>query len=288
MGGDISRTLMPSASPERMDFVSRALNHERMSTIADIRHANLLLLIKEAGGVQRLADRMGKAQAQISQYKTRSPLPSGKQRSIGDDFAREAEISFDKPRGWMDSVNGTGAGKMGFSANAVGEHQAPYQAHEEAEGEYVEVPVLGTVDRGADAEVEVPFYTSIAAAAGHGAHNGDGAPQAVKLRFRALSLRRKGIDPAHARVIYVKGDSMEPLMSDGDQIMFDASRTAIRDGELYVIRVDRDEMVKRLHKRPGDRVVVQSENPAFAPYEVGLRDPGFAVLGQVVWRAGWM
>lgn len=265
-----------------MDFVSGALNDQRMSTIADIRHANLLILIEEAGGVQRLADRLGKAQAQISQYKTRSSLPSGKQRAIGDAFAREAEIACDKPRGWMDSVHGKGAATLPFRASGSGEVGASPYAIAEDSAEYVEVPVLGTVDRGADAEVEVPFYTGVSAAAGAGVNNGDAEQQAVKLRFRALSLRRKGIDPAHARVIYVKGDSMEPLMSDGDQIMFDASRTAIRDGELYVIRVDRDEMVKRLHKRPGDRVVVQSENPAFAPYEVGLRDPGFAVLGQVV------
>jgi phage repressor protein C with HTH and peptisase S24 domain len=278
-----------------MDIFSPRLNDQRMSTIAEIRHANLLILISEAGGVQKLADLTGKAQAQISQYKTRSLLPSGRPRAVGDTFAREVEVACGKPRGWMDAAHASADIKsedpllrfMAINDAAIpqlGKRPPSPSQHDE----FVEVPVLGTVDRGAAAEVEVPFYTSVSAAAGDGSHNAEGAPQPVKLRFRAESLRRKGIDPASAKVIYVKGDSMEPLMSNGDQIMFDTSRTAIRDGELYVIRVDTDEMVKRLHKRPGDRVVVQSENPAFAPYEVALSDSAFAILGQVVWRAGWM
>jgi hypothetical protein len=238
-------------------------------TSKDYRHRNLLALLAEAeakGANKRdFALSCGISPSFLSQLLSRT-------REIGDHTARKIETALSLGRGGLDV----------FMADA--DHAAAAADLDE----FVEVPVLGTVDRGADDEVEVPFYTGVSAAAGDGSHNGDQVHKAVKLRFRKVSLRRKGIDPAHARVIYVKGDSMEPLMSDGDQIMFDASRTAIRDGELYVIRVDRDEMVKRLHKRPGDRVVVQSENPAFAPYEVGLEDPGFAVLGQVVWRAGWM
>jgi phage repressor protein C with HTH and peptisase S24 domain len=260
-----------------MAFDSAWLNNGQMETIADIRHANLLLLIAETGGVQRLADRMGKAQAQISQYKARSPLPSGKLRAIGDAFAREAELACGKPPGWMDTSPAN---------RALGAAMRSGLPSTESDDDFVDVPILGTVDRGAVAEVEVPFYTGVAASAGHGASNGD-SPH-VKLRFRAESLRRKGIDPGGARLIYVRGDSMEPLMYDGDQIMFDATKRAIRDGELYVVRIDEDELVKRLHKRPGNRLVVQSENPAFAPFELDATSPGFAVLGQVVWRAGWM
>jgi phage repressor protein C with HTH and peptisase S24 domain len=266
--------------------------HDIAAATQITRRKRLQQLVDAHGGQSALATKISRDRNQVWQWLKADGDPNG--RTMSSTSARAIEEALALPFGWLDNdamapVIGRGKAELRFTASGAGEAAPPaYSAKPEPEDDFVEVPVLGTVDRGADAEVEVPFYTSVAAAAGDGAHNGDQAHQPVKLRFRKVSLRRKGIDPTHARVIYVKGDSMEPLMSDGDQIMFDASRTAIRDGELYVIRVDRDEMVKRLHKRPGDRVVVQSENPAFAPYEVGLEDPGFAVLGQVVWRAGWM
>jgi phage repressor protein C with HTH and peptisase S24 domain len=236
------------------------------------------------GGQSALAAKIGRDRNQIWQWLQPEGAPRG--RTMSSTSARAIEEALGLPFNWFDADDW--AHESSSPRPSVAEQPPPPYAAYSGHDEFVEVPVLGTVDRGAAAEVEVPFYTSVSAAAGDGSHNAEGAPQPVKLRFRAESLRRKGIDPASAKVIYVKGDSMEPLMSNGDQIMFDTSRTAIRDGELYVIRVDTDEMVKRLHKRPGDRVVVQSENPAFAPYEVALSDSAFAILGQVVWRAGWM
>jgi phage repressor protein C with HTH and peptisase S24 domain len=248
-----------------------------------IRLLNARMLAEAAGGPAAFARKLNKSTGQVAHIIGPQPV-----KNIGPQIAREIEAAFCLPHGWIDQLHGKTQAAEGQNALRVAEQSPPPYAAYSGHDEFVEVPVLGTVDHGAAAEVEIPFYTSVSAAAGDGSHNAEGAPQPVKLRFRAESLRRKGIDPASARVVYVRGDSMEPLMSDGDQIMFDTSRTAIRDGELYVIRVDADEMVKRLHKRPGDRVVVQSENPAFAPYKVSLADPAFAVLGQVVWRAGWM
>jgi hypothetical protein len=237
-----------------------------------IRLINARSLADSAGGPAAFARRLGKSTGQIAHIIGPNPV-----KNIGHLIARQIEDAFAMPRGWLDTPPANHA--LGAAMESVG-------LVDRAGDEFVDVPILGTVDRGAVAEVEVPFYTGVAASAGHGASNSD-SPH-VKLRFRAESLRRKGIDPGGARLIYVRGDSMEPLMYDGDQIMFDATKRAIRDGELYVVRIDEDELVKRLHKRPGNRLVVQSENPAFAPFELDATSPGFAVLGQVVWRAGWM
>lgn len=198
-------------------------------------------------------------------------------REIGDHTARKIETALGIKRGVLD----------GFMPDA--DHSAASPPAVADDDEFVEIPVIGpSEDLGPDVDVEIPFYTSVAASVGHGAANdGSGGRPPIKLRFRKTSVNRQNIDPARSMVIYVRGNSMEPLMYSGDQIMIDTSRTTIRDGELYVIRVDDDEMVKRLYRRPGDRVLVQSENPAFPPYEVSLNEPGFTVLGQVVWRAGW-
>lgn len=151
------------------------------------------------------------------------------------------------------------------------------------------VTVRAPVDpNGATAEVEVKFLPRRRASAGPGAENSDPAEQALGLRFRAESLRRKGIDHRHATVIYADGDSMEPLIGDGDTILFDTSRTAVTDGGIYVIEIDHEAMVKRLQRRPGGRLLVQSENPAYPPYEIEAGQHGFRVLGQVMWTAGWV
>jgi hypothetical protein len=77
---------------------------ESMRTIADIRHDRLLELIGEAGGVQPLADKLGKPYSQISQVKNRATYNSqGARRAVGTKLAREMEHAMGKPEGWMDS-----------------------------------------------------------------------------------------------------------------------------------------------------------------------------------------
>lgn len=74
-----------------------------MRTIDDIRHERLLELIREAGSIQALADRLEKSHSQISQLKTRAKYPNGTRKTIGTSLAREIEHKCDKPEGWMDS-----------------------------------------------------------------------------------------------------------------------------------------------------------------------------------------
>lgn len=87
-----------------------------MSTIDDIRHANLLLLIAEAGGQRALADTVAAydssplAPAQISQWVTRAPdARRGKPRVLSSKSARRLEYSMGKPSGWMDQPHGDAA-----------------------------------------------------------------------------------------------------------------------------------------------------------------------------------
>lgn len=77
-----------------------------MQKIDEIRRANLLTLIGEAGSAAALASRIGVSPAYISQLKTRSAHSgSGKARSVGDDTARKLEQAFGKPQGWMDNAH---------------------------------------------------------------------------------------------------------------------------------------------------------------------------------------
>lgn len=94
---------------------------------------------------------------------------------------------------------------------------------------------------------------------------------------RALKLR-----VGHAGLITVRGDSMEPQLNDGDQLIVDTSdRWPGRTGRVYVIRVDGALMVKRVSDGPAG-LEARSDNPLAPPVPA----VPIEVVGRVVWRMG--
>lgn len=111
-----------------------------------------------------------------------------------------------------------------------------------------------------------------------------------KLKFKASSLRKKGLRPNLLEVYYGSGDSMEPRIRDGDAILFDTSDKRIVDDAIYVIRHDGHIYAKRLQKLTDELVAIISDNrsdPQWRkPVVVNMRDD-FEVLGRVRWIGSW-
>ena len=102
-------------------------------------------------------------------------------------------------------------------------------------------------------------------------------------RFSARWLREQGFDPKALSAIAVAGDSMEPELRDGDEILVDRTPRPLRDG-IHVVRLGEALHVKRVQAaRPG-QVTLISANPAYPPIEVELDDVD--VIGRVVWKGG--
>jgi hypothetical protein len=94
-------------------------------------------------------------------------------------------------------------------------------------------------------------------------------------------LRQLGVRPAAASMIRVEGESMEPTLSHGDEILVDRDRREVRGkGGIFVIRLDGALMVKRLRVAVGG-IEVASDNPAYPPIIVGKA--AAEVIGQVAW-----
>lgn len=70
--------------------------------VAHTRLTNLRTLIKRAGSQSAFARAVDTAPSYISQIIKRVRLPSGKERNVGDDFARSIETALNLPHGWMD------------------------------------------------------------------------------------------------------------------------------------------------------------------------------------------
>lgn len=93
-----------------------------------------------------------------------------------------------------------------------------------------------------------------------------------------------GAVPADLTVIRVEGDSMEPTLHDGDDILIDRGDSAarMRDG-IYVLRIDDALVVKRLALHPVNRrVTVQSDNPAYSDWPDCSPDE-IHCIGRVIW-----
>lgn len=99
---------MPNASLGLIHVASYGLSNARMTTIYEVRHANLVILIDQEGTIQKVADKIDRSHAQVSQLKNRNKHSgSAKTRSIGDDLARHIEDKFELTRGWMDVSHAT-------------------------------------------------------------------------------------------------------------------------------------------------------------------------------------
>lgn len=142
---------------------------------------------------------------------------------------------------------------------------ADYTGQRRAGADWVDVPRLG-----------------LGASAGPGSLGGNEIAVG-QLRFAASWLKRHGLAPAMLSAIEVEGDSMEPALRDGDEILVDRTPRPLRTG-IHVVRVDDVLLVKRIERLGAERLRLISDNPAYAPLERAL--DGVEVIGRVVWKGG--
>lgn len=101
--------------------------------------------------------------------------------------------------------------------------------------------------------------------------------------FRQDFLHASGIPQDKAVTMFVRGDSMEPVIKDGDIILIDQSDIVPRDGFIYLMNLAGALMVKRLFRLPnGWRIY--SENAKYLPTDVlGDELESLKVFGRVRW-----
>lgn len=135
--------------------------------------------------------------------------------------------------------------------------------------------------RDSGAWVDVPRL-DLGASAGPGAiAGGEGAFDTF--RFSRRWLAEQGLESAQLSAIRVEGDSMEPLLNDGDEILVDCSPRPFRDG-IHVVRLGETLMVKRVASAGAGRMALLSQNLAYPPVEVAADE--VAIIGRVVWKGG--
>src|SRR5690606_21125129 len=149
----------------------------------------------------------------------------------------------------------------------------------------------GTGEPGGDIAVEtepddyalIPGYNVQVSAGNGSAINEEQVTR--KLAFRRKWLNFRGLHEKNLVVVFAKGDSMEPTISDNNTIMVDTSDNVPQDGRMYVIRVDDHLLVKRTQIVPGQGVQLISDNKDYPPMlvKLGNAETTIEFVGRVVW-----
>lgn len=128
----------------------------------------------------------------------------------------------------------------------------------------------------------IPGY-NVQVAAGHGRIADEESPSR-ELAFRRKWLRFRGLNENELALVFAKGDSMEPTISDNETVLIDTSVKDLSDGQIYVIRNDDHLLVKRIQKLWNDGVKLLSDNKEYPPQEISSTDlERLEVIGKVVW-----
>ncbi|MDF2863668.1 MAG: repressor [Achromobacter mucicolens] len=133
---------------------------------------------------------------------------------------------------------------------------------------------------------KVPELAEVRLAAGDGIEN-HSEDQTGMIQFRRSFLKAVGADNGKARVVYAKGDSMEPVIRDGAALLVVPNENLtlqdVAAGGVYAINYDGKMLVKTVTRdKLTGRWVARSFNPAY--YDIPLENgTPVRVLGQVVW-----
>lgn len=133
---------------------------------------------------------------------------------------------------------------------------------------------------------KVPELADVRLAAGDGIEN-LAEDETGTVQFRRSFLRSVGAGAGKARVVYAKGDSMEPIIRDGAALLVVPNENLtlhdVAAGGVYAINYDGKMIVKTVTRdRLTKRWVARSFNPGYPDISLENGAP-IRVLGQVVW-----
>ncbi|MGY6771972.1 XRE family transcriptional regulator [Gallibacterium anatis] len=108
------------------------------------------------------------------------------------------------------------------------------------------------------------------------------------LLFRQAWFKHKNITPASCKAMYVRGQSMYPVLKDWDTVIVNIHDTEIIDGEIYALIYKGHFYIKQV-VRSGDSIELISFNPdpQYKPIIIDESQlPDLRIIGRQIWRGG--
>ncbi len=104
-----------------------------------------------------------------------------------------------------------------------------------------------------------------------------------KLSISKNWVERHGFTPGRLVAIRVKGDSMEPNLYEGDQVIINTADTHMEDGAVFAVNFEGQAVVKRLARDRGEWWLT-SDNPDPRHRRKSCRDGECIIIGRIVKR----
>lgn len=133
--------------------------------------------------------------------------------------------------------------------------------------------------------MEIPFLKDIEFACGDGSCSDDDY-NGFKLRFSKSTMRKIGANSDGSGVISfpARGDSMEPVISNGTTVAVNTGDKKIVDGKIYAINQGGLKRIKLLHQTTANKVIIRSYNKIDYPDEEA-KISDIEIIGRVFWWA---
>lgn len=105
--------------------------------------------------------------------------------------------------------------------------------------------------------------------------------------YRAEFFIEHRTKPESCKRLKVHGDSMIPILYDGDTILVDCAQSRIVSGKIYAFCFGDEVRVKRLFTKLDGGILVRSENPDVPEETIPASDlDRFFLIGRVIDRSG--
>lgn len=99
-------------------------------------------------------------------------------------------------------------------------------------------------------------------------------------KIRSDFLKKNGASEKNTFFMTAKGDSMEPIIPDGADVLVVENGHEIINGKVYVFFLNKNIYIKSLSKTEGG-IVALSYNHAYDPMFIGPKD-SFKIIGRVI------
>lgn len=145
----------------------------------------------------------------------------------------------------------------------------PVQAYEDGDAEFIPIKVM-----------RLKLSAGIS---GYGAEP-DLTVKSAPIVFQREWMEKNGLFPEDLIALKIKGDSMDPSLRDGDLVVINVADKVPRDGMVYAVNFDGEDVVKRMTYENREWWLV-SDNPDQKRYARKIcKGASCIVIGQVIYK----
>ncbi|WP_456485102.1 S24 family peptidase [Hydrogenimonas sp.] len=109
----------------------------------------------------------------------------------------------------------------------------------------------------------IRYFKQINASAGSGTFNWEENYETIRVDDTLVKFIGGINHLKHIDALEIRGDSMEPLLQDGNLIIVDRSRRQVRSGGIYVLRIGEELFIKKVEYKNEKEWACLSLNPAY-------------------------